>query len=224
MTALILADVLQTGNGRGVETLYGPALGLARKMDPPVRAALMQGFRMAHDLGYMRLDPLPRAADLLTRQRDDVLSDLLNRIRQLSQADMRAIAQCDYGVDEERHLRALSQVIGPNEGRFPEGDAVHPGGVVKWNAHNPKAVGFTPCLSLLCVNAVYRNDIRAEVAFLWSQLGAHLTADETGEFRPILNAIRYLFETDPDWSPYPTWNDLLIRGQGIALPWRASET
>lgn len=223
-TALLLTDVLQNGDGGALEPLYAACRRNLDVMAAPVRAALMQGFRLAHDLRYLQIDPLPATAEMTTRDIEDVRRDLLATVRAMTVDEMRAVAQSDYGIDEERHLNALRQIVASPDGRLPSGGAAHPGDVVKWTANNPRAVGFLPCISLLCLDALAEGDRSGELAFLWSQLGRDLAGDDSGRFRPLLNGFRHLCETDPDWSPYPSWNDLLIRGQGIALPWQPPGT
>ena len=222
-TALLLADVLQNGEGEELEALYAPTRRHLATMPASVRAALMQGFRLAHDLRYLQISPLPSIEEMTTHSRDDVASVLLDAIRAMTLEEMQAVAQSDYGIDEARHLAALKMVVQSETGLFPVDDPTHPADVVKWNANNPRAVGFMPCLCLVCLNALHNGDPRGELAFLWSQLGPELAGKKADEVQPILNGIRHVFETDPDWSPYPSWNDLLIRGQGTALPWHRSE-
>ncbi|MEX0282767.1 MAG: hypothetical protein AB3N13_16420 [Arenibacterium sp.] len=222
-TALLLTDVLQNGEGEAVEALYAPTRRHLDTMPAQVRAALMQGFRLAHDLRYMQIDPLPAVNEMTTFPRDVVTAELMRAIGAMTLEEMQAVAQSDYGIDEARHLAALKMVVNSDSGLFPSDDPTHPADVVKWNANNPRAVGFMPCLSLVCVNTLHHGDRKGELAFLWSQLGPYLVHKPADEVQPVLNGIRHVFETDPDWSPYPSWNDLLIRGQGTALPWHPSE-
>ncbi|MBT8413913.1 MAG: hypothetical protein KJO30_06225 [Boseongicola sp.] len=76
-TALVLTDILQADdppdtlfwNWNAFHAQYALA-------DPPLRAALMNGFRVAELAGRIELDPPVKLADCLTVSRDGVLSEL----------------------------------------------------------------------------------------------------------------------------------------------------
>lgn len=73
-TAILLADRLQDGGGR--DNLYWNYEAFRdhfRLADPPVRAALMNGFRLGHRLGRVHLPEVPPPDICLTRGVDDVL-------------------------------------------------------------------------------------------------------------------------------------------------------
>lgn len=76
-TALLLADRLQ--NAGGADDLYWNWDAFRehyRLADPPVRAALMNGFRLAADIGRVSLAHPPEDADCLTFQHGDVIATL----------------------------------------------------------------------------------------------------------------------------------------------------
>ena len=95
-TAILLTDRLRSGGG--TDDLYWNWKAFRdhyRLADPPVRAALMNGFRMAEEMGLVNLDTGPNASDCLTRTPEDVLSmlegsgldDLLRAIETETPAD-----------------------------------------------------------------------------------------------------------------------------------------
>ncbi len=72
-TATLLADRLQ--RGRGEDDLYWHWDAFRphyRLLEPPVRAAIFQGYAHAHRAGLVTLDALPGPADLVTRAPMDV--------------------------------------------------------------------------------------------------------------------------------------------------------
>jgi hypothetical protein len=76
-TALLLADRLQGGGG--TDDLYWNWEAFSdhyRLADPPVRAAIMNGFRTLALAGRVTLGAGPSSADCLTRMVDDVISAL----------------------------------------------------------------------------------------------------------------------------------------------------
>ena len=87
-TALLLLDRLQ--DGAGSDDLYWNYEAFRdhyRLADPPVRAALMNGFRTAELRGRVRLPEHPRPADCLSRHLDDIL-DTLRADRQEALAEI----------------------------------------------------------------------------------------------------------------------------------------
>ena len=76
-TLILLTDRLRSGGGS--DDLYWNWEAFQdhfRLADPPVRAALMNGFRLAVTLEKINLGPDLKASDCLTRTREDVLSML----------------------------------------------------------------------------------------------------------------------------------------------------
>ena len=76
-TAILLADRLQAG--RGEEDLYWNFEAFYdhyQLADAPVRAAVMNGFRQAHQSGMSALPREPLMQNCLTRQKEDVLTIL----------------------------------------------------------------------------------------------------------------------------------------------------
>lgn len=74
-TLILLTDRLQSGGG--TDDLYWNWEAFSdhyRLADPPVRAALMNGFRLAHHMGRLNLGDDLRDADCLTQTEEDVLS------------------------------------------------------------------------------------------------------------------------------------------------------
>ncbi len=90
-TAILLTDRISEGGG--TDDLYWnwEAFGdHYRLADPPVRAALMNGFRLCSDKGRVTLGDEPSQDDCLTRSDEDVLSIV-------SGAGLRALA---HAIDE----------------------------------------------------------------------------------------------------------------------------
>lgn len=76
-TAILLTDRLRSGGG--TDDLYWNWKAFRdhyRLADAPVRAALMNGFRMAEEMGLVTFDTGPDATDCLTSTSEDVLSML----------------------------------------------------------------------------------------------------------------------------------------------------
>lgn len=76
-TAILLADRLQQGHS--TDDLYwnwGTFQDHYRLANPPERAALMNGYRLAADAGLVKLGDPPRAEDCLTRSVGDVVATL----------------------------------------------------------------------------------------------------------------------------------------------------
>ena len=76
-TSVLIANRLQFGAGE--DDLYWNWDAFRdhyRLGDPPIRAALMNGFRLLNDLGRVNLSAIPDEADCLTRAPEDVIDML----------------------------------------------------------------------------------------------------------------------------------------------------
>ncbi len=76
-TAILLADRLQSGAGEDdLYWNYDAFKDHFALADPPIRAALMNGFRLGHQLGFLNLPDMPLPESCLTWQKPDVLQML----------------------------------------------------------------------------------------------------------------------------------------------------
>ncbi len=76
-TVILLADRLQGGAGQDdLYWNYDAFKDHYSLADPPIRAAVMNGFRLGHQLDFVKLPETPSPESCLTRQKSDVLQIL----------------------------------------------------------------------------------------------------------------------------------------------------
>lgn len=222
-TALLLLDRLQ--GGAGPDDLFwhwDSFVDHYRSADPPVRAALMQGYAYCERLGLVELPDPPQNQDLCTQSRDDVEAGLLELARSLSPPDIESVSRADSGWNARRHARALVEALTERSGRFPAGEPWFPAEVVQLTAMNPQAPGFLQCMALICLNALPTGDETDNISYHWTRFASHAVNCDRPERAPIIAAVRYLFESTADWEPYWDWSEERINSEAIAIPWLPS--
>ena len=202
-TMILLADRLQ--GGAGPDDLFWHWDAFAEHYltaAPAHRAALVLGFRGLAEAGL-----LP-AADIHLRPVSGVeLARVRADLRAIAEGAgddvLQAIAAADYGDRATDHLSALRDVIGSQGSVLRPGQEWIPAEVVELASHDPAHTGHLVATALLLTTAMARGDDQGWFSYRWEQQALVYDRLPAGARWAVLSAIRYLYETDPGFVPYP---------------------
>ena len=202
---LLLADRLQTGRAaaRLSEAWQIAATRLPNQPDTR-RAAMANGLRRALQLGLIKLRNPPADADCKTRDAAPIAEHLLRIARSMRPDELQAVAGADYGMDVDRHGAALREVIAHQDGVLLSEQSWYPSEVIELTAHVASAPGFEGCTAILLLTAFRQGDQQGWFDFRWELLSRAYCSLRPSTRDPILAAIRYLYETDPDFLTLST--------------------
>lgn len=199
-TVILLADLLQTRRESPLLVDAWPEAARQIKAWPAtLRAAVANGLVRAREFGLVELESVPIAAVRLTRQREKIAEALLQIARSMRPDELLAVAQADRGAEVERHLAALRTVISMRDGILLPDESWYPSEVVELSACVPQAPGHPGCTAILLLNVLQSGDDSGWMAFLWPLQAADYCALKPSQRDPILAALRYLYETDPEF-------------------------
>jgi hypothetical protein len=198
---------------------YGPHLidlWLQRQTDlraapPPVRAALMNGFKRLCDLQLLPEDCEPQAADLVTHPPTSLEPALITLARNMTLCEIDHVSRADYGYQADRHREALVTLLGDPALAYPPGEYWFPAEVVELVSHVPKSTGYIPCTAIVLLDAVRDGDRMENAAFRLGRQWTDLNALPQRARDAFFAAFRFLYESGPCWSarlPEP-----------VTLPW-----
>jgi hypothetical protein len=202
-TMILLANSLQ--GGPGPEDLYWHWDAFAEQYllaDPHRSAALILGFHAMVATGrlpesHVHLAPVS-GVDI-----GRVLADLRAIAAHAGDATLSAIAAADYGDQSAEHLSALKAVIGQQGCILAPGQERTPSEVIELAAHDPAHPGHLVATAILLVTALARGDVQGWFSYRWEQQAAIYDALPPAPRWAVLSAIRFLYETDPGFAPYP---------------------
>lgn len=217
-TAMLLADRLQ--GGAGPDDLYWNFDAFQdhyREASSPVRAALMNGFRVAHGMRRVTLDAVPKGHDLHTYDGEDLLR-LLGRIARSMTPETRDLV-CQKAPEDTRavHRAALDNCLNTScilseFGTWFPGEVVGP--VSQDVGHNAHA----PCLALVLINAIATRDLGGKMAFCWEEQAAQIMRLPPEYRVAIVAGVRHLHEMGFDWQPYVGWTSLQLLEKAVVVP------
>jgi hypothetical protein len=202
-TMILLADRLQ--GGAGTDDLFWHWDAFAEHYltaAPPQRAAIILGFH-----GLVGAGLLP-AADIQLRPVSGVdiarvRADLRAIAHGAGDDVLRAIAGADYGGGAPDHLAALREVVGPQGAVLRPGQEWVPSEVLELASHDPAHPGHLVATAVLLTTAIARGDAQGWFAYRWEQQALSYERLSPGARWSVLSAIRYLYESDPGFAPYP---------------------
>ena len=194
-TVILLADVLQTRRGSGLQ-IWGKAAQQLQDWPTTLRAAMANGLMRAVELGLVTSDTMPGVAARLTRPAEIIAEALLQIARSMRPDELLAVAQGDCGREVERHLTALRQAISLRDGTLLPEESWYPGEVVELAAHVPDQPGHPGCTAILLLNALQPGGSKEGLALCWLSQAAAYCDLKPSQRDPILAAFRYLYETD----------------------------
>lgn len=217
-TAILLSDRLQSGAGE--DDLYWTFDAFQdhyREASSPIRAALMNGFRAAHEMRKVNLGAAPRGHDLLTYDADDLLR-LLKRIARSMAPEVRDRV-CLGAPEDIRpvHRHCLENLL-QSSCILSEFGTWFPLEVVEPVSLDPAHPGHAGCLTLILINAIQTDDQGGRMAYRWEEQ-APTVLQWPPELRvPFLAGIRYLHEMGFDWQPYAGWSPQQLSEKAIVVP------
>lgn len=202
-TMILLANSLQ--GGPGPEDLYWHWDAFAEQYllaDPHRRAALVLGFHAMVATGR-----LPESHVHLTPVSEVDIGRVRADLRAIAEgaqdATLSAIAAADHGDRSTMHLAALRAVIGQQGCILAPGQEWIPSEVIELSAHDPAHPGHLVSTAILLVTALANGDVQDWFSYRWEQQATIYDALPPSPRWTVLSAIRYLYETDPGFAPYP---------------------
>lgn len=167
-----------------------------RNAAPPVRAALMNGFERLRHSRLLPDDCKPSEKDLLTRELSDVEEILIPIARSMTPTEIESVAAADYGVDLEKHMSALTDLLNSPALAYPPGERWFPAEVVELTSHVQGQTGWIPCSAIMLLDAVRTLDDQSIAEFSFERQWrdySRLPAPARSAFHA---AFRYLYEKD----------------------------
>jgi hypothetical protein len=202
-TMILLADRLQAGAGPDDLFWHWDAFAEHYLTAAPVpRAALLLGFRGLADAGL-----LP-AADIHLRSVSGVdVARVRADLRAIAEGAgddvLRAIAAADHGDRGPDHFAALRNVIGAQGSVLRPDQEWLPSEVLELASHDPAHPGHLVATTVLLTTAMARGDAQGWFSYRWEQQALAYERLPPSARWAVLSAIRYLYESDPGFSPYP---------------------
>jgi hypothetical protein len=202
-TTILLADRLQGGPGPDDLFWHWDAFAEHYLTAAPVeRAALLLGFHGLAEAGLLPSGEIhlrPVSGVDVARVRAD-----LRTIVEASDEDLlSAIAASDYGGEAPAHLAALHHVVGQQGSVLRPGQEWVPSEVLELASHDPAHPGHLVATAILLVTAIARGDVQGWFSYRWEQQALVYERLPAGARWAVLSAIRYLYESDPGFAPYP---------------------
>lgn len=213
--AVLLADMIQERRALdGVAALLEAQTDRISQLQPAVRSVLMRALVMVQKAGLVSMSFQPDSRDLQTRTDSDTVARLLDSAQSLAQAEMAELVRAGVRSDEmqrlERLLENLSR-LGGAEGLADD--------VVLISPSMRDQADYLPRVALACWRAQTNSEIAHSMAQHWRENAPMILKRPLDLKGSILAGMRHLYETLPDWDPYPFENaspsDMVLR----AIPW-----
>lgn len=221
-TVILVADRLQDGTGQ--DDLFWNWSAFQeryREAAAPVRAALMNGFRCAHDMQLARLENPPKGRDLRTYDEDDLVR-LLKLIARNMSANLRN-AVCDLAPEETKtvHQKALTNCL-KHSCILSEFGGWFPKEVVELASLDTEHPAHPACTALMLIDAISTEDATGRMADLYETMAEdyYLMREEIRV--PVVAALRHLHELDSAWEPYADWSPETRLNKAIVMPFAKS--
>ena len=217
-TTILLSDRLQYGSGEDDLFWNWDAFQERYREAPsPVRAALMNGFRCAHEFGLVRLDQLPAGTDLRTYDEEDLLR-LLKIIARSMTDDTRDLV-CALAPRETRavHRRALDNCL-KSSCILTEFGGWFPREVVDEVSLDPNHPAYAACTALMVLDAIATKDAAGRMAHRYEEQADDYNLLGPDLRVPLLAGLRHLHEMGSDWEPYAAWPAEKQIDKAIVMP------
>lgn len=217
-TIVLLSDRLQYGAGE--DDLYWNWDAFQerfRDAPAPVRAAVMNGFRLAHSLGRVNLGTAPKGTDLRTYDEDD-LRRLLKIIARGMTEEMRdSVAVLAPEDTIEVHRKALDNCL-RGSCILSEFGSWFPAEVVERVSLDPVHAAYAGCTALMILNAFETHDADGKMAHRYEAHADAYILLPTEVRVPLLAGFRHLHEMDDAWQPYAEWSAAQRVDKAIVMP------
>jgi hypothetical protein len=94
-------------------------------------------------------------------------------------------------------------VVGQQGSVLRPGQEWVPSEVLELASHDPAHPGHLVATAILLVTAIARGDLQGWFSYRWEQQALVYERLPAGARWAVLSAIRYLYESDPSFAPYP---------------------
>lgn len=207
---VLLADALQGGRGlAGMEV----AAGRLRDWPPSLRAAVANGLLRAGEVGLLRPEAMPAAADCVTRRSAEIAEALLRVARSMRHDELYAVAE--RGADLTAGFAGLMAGIGQRDGIFAGMAGFD---AVELGARLPKQAGYEGCTAILLLNAVQEGKGRCWFEARWQEQGAVYCTLQPSRRDAVLAGVRHLYETDRGFLRDAAVQGAARLGEGAIIP------
>lgn len=217
-TMILLADRLQYGAGQ--DDLYWNWDAFQerfREAPAPLRAALMNGFRAAHQLRLVKLEHVPAGSDLRTYDTDDLRRLLKIIARGMTCEIRRKVASLAADETAEVHLKALDNCL-RGSCILSEFGAWFPAEVVEQVSLDPVHEAYAACTALMILDAFETHDSGGKMAYRYETHADAYILLPTEVRVPLLAGLRHLHEMDTEWQPYADWPSDRRVDKAIVMP------
>ena len=217
-TILLLSDRLQYGAGEDDLVWNWRAFQERfREAPSPVRAALMNGFRCAHEMKLVELDRPPTGRDFGTYDEEDLIR-LLKIIARRMTEDVRD-KLCFLAPAETRivHRKALENCL-KSSCVLSEFGGWFPGEVVEMASLDTEHPAYSACTALLLIDAIVTGDAKGRMAWRYEELAEEYFAMQQEVRVPLVAALRHLHEMEAEWQPYSSWAPEVRLNKAIVMP------
>jgi hypothetical protein len=202
-TAILLADRLQGGPGPDDLAWHWDAFADHYALaEPPQKSTLLLGFHAMVETGQLPAD-LVKQPPVSGIDRDLVISDLRAIVRAATEEELVSIAAAGHGDRATEHLAAFRSMMLDEACFIAPGHDWPPSEVVEPTSRDPARKGHLVATAILLALAMTRGDDQGWFTYRWEQQGAVYLRLAVAPRWAALSAIRYLYESDPEFAPYP---------------------
>ena len=214
-SALLLADRVRQGSGVGdLEDVWQRSSSFVLSAEAPVRAALVQGFDLACDLGFVDLPQPFTVQAKQTRDAGDVSRSLLDAAQALAHAELSEMVRAGVESEMLRHMQHLLE----NLTRLGGAEQLSQD-VVNISSTEQERPDYLPRLALACWKAQSDAAVATAMARHWAESADMILSHPYPATASILSGFRRLFETQPDWDPYADMSQDDRLASQTAIPW-----
>jgi hypothetical protein len=188
-----------------------------RAAPAPTRAALMNGFRLAHATRKATLEKPPGAGDLVTCDMADTLRLLKGIAWAMPQETRDAI--CALADPDTRHVHrtALENLLN-GSCVLSEFGGWFPGEVVEAAARDCEHPGYAGAMALILIDAIETRDARGRMAQCWEEQAEDFNLLTPEQRAPLIAGVRHLHEMGFDWKPYAALPAAELAEKAIVVP------
>lgn len=217
-TALLLADRLQ--DGAGTDDLRWNFQAFRDRYSngsPPVRAAVMNGYRWAHIVRRVNLEDVPEGRNLHTYD-GEALTRILKAVARSMSAEVRDQVCLSAPIDTRAvHRVALENCLN-GSCVFSEYGGWFPGEVIEIVSLNPAHAAYAQCNAMVLLDAIVTRDAKGRMSFRWEEQAPRYLRITSDLRKAILAGARHLHEMAIEWKPYSGWSPDMLMEKAVVVP------
>lgn len=217
-TVILVADRLQ--HGAGDDDLFwnwNAFRDRYREAPSPTRAALMNGFRCAHDMGLVQLTSPPGGRDLCTYDEDDLLRLLKIIARSVTLEAREHMYDLAAAETKGVHRKALENCLS-NSCVLSEFGGWFPCEIVEKASLDTENPAYHASTALLLIDAIATRDAKGTMAARYEEQAEEYFMMRRDVRVPMVAALRLLHEMDGQWEPYASWAPETRANKAIVVP------